>query len=28
MPVIRLRMLRFYNPVAVRCWILTRERQH
>lgn len=28
MPVIRLGMLRFYNPSAVREWLLTHESKH
>ena len=28
MPVIKLGMLRLYNPEAVRAWIMTHERRH
>ncbi len=28
MPVIRVGMLRLYNPAAVREWLLTHERRH
>ena len=28
MPVIKLGMLRLYNPAAVRGWLLTHERRH
>ena len=28
LPVIRLGMLRFYNPAAVRAWLMTHERRH
>ncbi len=28
MPVIRLGMMRLYNPVAVREWLLTHEHRH
>ena len=28
MPVIKLGMLRLYNPEAIRAWLLTYERRH